>query len=200
VAVDVVAIDMPIATSPITTRREADAKVSKAFARAKCSTHSPAKDRPGELSDELSRDFASLGYDIAKVGMGGSSGRIFETYPHPALLSLVDEQERLKYKLSRTQKYWPESPPAERRIMLVREWSRILARLKDVISGITLGIPCEDSVGSIPLKELKGVEDALDALVCAWVATQFLSGNCDAYGDDTAAIWIPKRPGSWERL
>ena len=200
VAVGVVAIDMPISTSPITARREADSKASKAFARAKCATHSPTRERPGKLSDRLSRDFASAGYDIATVGMGGSSGRLFETYPHPALLSLMNGQERLKYKLSRTQKYWPDTPPAERRIRLVREWSRILERLGEVIGGINLAIPSDDSVGSISLKELKGVEDALDALVCAWVATEFLADNCDAYGDDTAAIWIPRQPRSWKAL
>ncbi len=37
----------------------------------------------------------------------------------------------------------------------------------------------------------KGYEDALDALVCAWVALQFFKGTCYAYGDKTSCIWIP---------
>ena len=38
---------------------------------------------------------------------------------------------------------------------------------------------------------LKRYEDALDALVCAWVGTRYVEGHADHYGDDDAAIWIP---------
>jgi predicted RNase H-like nuclease len=38
---------------------------------------------------------------------------------------------------------------------------------------------------------LKRYEDALDALVCAWVGAKYLLGEAVAYGDGTAAIWVP---------
>ena len=39
----------------------------------------------------------------------------------------------------------------------------------------------------------KGYEDAVDALVCAWVAVEFVNGRCKGYGDEESCIWIPKR-------
>ena len=41
------------------------------------------------------------------------------------------------------------------------------------------------------LAGLKSYEDALDALVCAWVGTEYLAGRATAYGDCDAAIWVP---------
>ncbi len=42
--------------------------------------------------------------------------------------------------------------------------------------------------------QLKPYEDALDAVVCAWVGACYLNGTATAYpGDDpVAAIWIPE--------
>jgi hypothetical protein len=35
----------------------------------------------------------------------------------------------------------------------------------------------------------------LDALVCGWVVTRYLTDQCRAYGNYTAAIWIPTVDG-----
>jgi predicted RNase H-like nuclease len=42
------------------------------------------------------------------------------------------------------------------------------------------------------LSRFKTYEDALDALVSAWVGMKYLEGNATPYGDSTAAIWIPE--------
>ena len=39
--------------------------------------------------------------------------------------------------------------------------------------------------------EMKAFEDALDAIVCAWVAICVLEGRAEPYGDEESAIWIP---------
>ena len=41
-----------------------------------------------------------------------------------------------------------------------------------------------------PLAALKRWEDAVDALVAAWVGIRYLEGTAEPYGDATAAIWI----------
>ena len=41
----------------------------------------------------------------------------------------------------------------------------------------------------------KRYEDALDALVCGWVAARFVQGNSMPYGGATAAVWVPKADG-----
>ena len=35
------------------------------------------------------------------------------------------------------------------------------------------------------------MEDALDAVVCAWVGVCALEGRAKAYGDPDSAIWVP---------
>ena len=37
-------------------------------------------------------------------------------------------------------------------------------------------------------------EDALDALICAWVGACMVDHEALGCGDDDAAIWIPYRP------
>ena len=39
--------------------------------------------------------------------------------------------------------------------------------------------------------ELKAYEDALDAIVCAWIAICALEARAVPFGDETSAIWIP---------
>lgn len=39
--------------------------------------------------------------------------------------------------------------------------------------------------------EVKAYEDALDAILCAWVATFALEGRATPFGDENSAIWIP---------
>src|SRR2546430_2209104 len=51
--VDLVAIDMPLARSPIVGRRTSDKAVSKAYGGRKCGTHTPSASRPGHNSDGL---------------------------------------------------------------------------------------------------------------------------------------------------
>lgn len=41
------------------------------------------------------------------------------------------------------------------------------------------------------LSSLKRYEDALDALVCAWVGIKFMEGHALALGDDRCAVWVP---------
>ncbi len=45
--------------------------------------------------------------------------------------------------------------------------------------------------GPRPFARLKRYEDALDALVRAWVGIEYLAGRTRAFGDADAAIWTP---------
>jgi predicted RNase H-like nuclease len=65
-----------------------------------------------------------------------------------------------------------------------------VAGLKKEIDKIDLNLPEEHAPGTV--SGLKRFEDAIDALVCAWVGAQYLKGNALPYGDIAGAIWIPK--------
>jgi predicted RNase H-like nuclease len=69
-------------------------------------------------------------------------------------------------------------------------WRPIVELLDARIEGVSaaLPIPAPDCRGC----ELKVFEDALDAVVCAWVGDFVLDGKAKAIGDETSAIWVPE--------
>jgi predicted RNase H-like nuclease len=106
--VDLVAIDMPIATVPFSTRRPADDAISTAFGRQGCSAHSPSATRPGPLGAELTNQFLRAGFTLATAGNPLRTPRqLIEVYPHPALLALLRASYRIPYKVQKSTRYWP---------------------------------------------------------------------------------------------
>ena len=189
--VDVVAVDMPVSMAPITARRAADSAVAREFGGRGCGTHSPSAERPGPVSARLSDGFAEQGYPLATATTpAGAAPCLIEVYPHPALLALLRADYRVPYKVSKARKLWPGTTPAERREKLLEAFAAILAALGAEIRGIPMGLPEARQVTTS--SRLKRYEDALDALVCAWVGSRYLQGMAKPYGDDTAAIWIPQ--------
>ncbi|MCV9961959.1 DUF429 domain-containing protein [Pararhizobium sp. BT-229] len=187
--VDIVAVDMPLAMTPIIDRRTSDNMISKVYGGTKqAGTHSPNEMRPGKLSDELRMGFARVGYPLS-VSM--PTGRaLIEVYPHPALIELAGAVKRLPYKHSKLAKYWKDVVPGARREKLLEVWSQIIGLLDARIQGVTTALP----LPSLAARgfEMKAFEDALDAVVCAWVGACVLDGRAKAYGDATSAIWVPE--------
>ena len=191
--VGVVAVDMPLATVPVTARRRADAAVSRAFGARGASTHSPSAVRPGPLADSLRQDLGARGYPLQTAATGrGAAPALIEVYPHASLLELTGARYRLPYKVSRSLRYHPRTTVRERVRRLRGEIASLVASLRGRIDGVDLALPRSGEIPS--LRVLKRYEDALDALVCAWSAACYLEGEALPYGDGTAAIWVP-RPG-----
>jgi predicted RNase H-like nuclease len=80
--VDLVAIDMRLALTPINTRRVADDAVSRAYGGRKCGTHTPSALRPGRISDALRESFERAGYPLRTDRLARPG--VIEVYPHPA--------------------------------------------------------------------------------------------------------------------
>jgi predicted RNase H-like nuclease len=196
---DVVAIDMPLSLEPIVGRRASDLAVSRAYGAKKCATHSPSAERPGKISDALREAFADCGYRLQTAAHPSppylDTPALIEVYPHPALVELTGATERLRYKISRANKYWPALKPAERRENLLEAWTEIAAALEPQIEGVTAGLPALGAIASG--LDLKAHEDALDGVVCAWVGVCALEGTAAAFGDANSAIWIPARDRKW---
>ena len=196
---DVVAIDMPLSLEPIVKRRCSDLAVSRAYGAKKCGTHSPSPERPGKISDALRKDFAACGYRLRTASYPSAphldTPALIEVYPHPALVELTGAAERLRYKISKANKFWPKLKPPERRKNLVEAWTEIGAALEQQIEGVTARLPVVKETASG--LDLKAHEDALDAVVCAWVGVCALEGSAEAFGDTSSAIWIPARDRKW---
>lgn len=188
--IDLIAIDMPLARSKITGRREADNAVSRAYGRQKCGTHSPSSARPGSISDTLRAELERAGYRLCLTEI--RTPGLIEVYPHPALVNLTGSAERLPYKLSRTRSYWKDADAGGRWQLLLCEWRRIIEALDREIDGVRAHMPPVSAEARG--RDKKAYEDRIDAIVCAWTAIQALSGCAQSYGDEDATIWIPRRP------
>jgi predicted RNase H-like nuclease len=191
-AVDLVTIDMPVATGLITGRRVADNAISKVFGGKGCSVHTPNSRRPGPIADHLRRGFAANGYPLATTTVpSGTCPALADVFPHTALLTVLDASYRVPYKVDKAPRYcptkkWPSLSVSDRRSKILAEWRRILDALSRTISDIVLRLPDAGSNAT-----LKRYEDVLDALVCAWVGIAYLKGRAVPYGDAAAAIWSP---------
>ena len=190
-SIDVVAVDMPVAKEPFRTRRAADNAISKRFGASWCSAHSPSRERPGEVGQAFSEGLDASHQLVTTQLEVGVTPALIEVYPHPALLTLLDIQKRAPYKASKTGRYWGGKDLLTRGQLLLDQWHLILGALKKEIDGIDLPIPKVFEPG-MTIAGLKRYEDALDALICAWVGIRFVKGLCDAYGDDISAIWVPR--------
>ena len=189
-SVDLVALDIPLARHPITQRRSSDNAISKAFGSKGCSAHSPSAERPGPISDDLMRQLHEQGFELQTARpVSAQHQRAIEVYPHPALLALTNADYRVPYKVGKSGKYWPGESQARRRQRLLDEFGAILNRLCGELGEPGFKLPEADRVTSF--SRLKRYEDALDALVCAWVGMRHLQEQTRAYGDESSAIWVP---------
>lgn len=189
-SVDLIAIDMPVALEAFSGRRVADNEISRAFGRHGCSAHSPNASRPGPLGAEVKRAFHDAGYPLlTAVGHSGYRRGLIEVYPHPALLLLLSARFRVPYKVQKSRRYWSGLNVRQRVERLSETFMAIQTALTAQIDGATVPLP---DPGECSLAALKRYEDALDALICGWIGIQFASGNAIAYGDATAAVWVPR--------
>lgn len=192
--VRLVAIDMPIAKTPFSARRAADTAVSQRFGGRGCAAHSPTAARPEPLGARLTAEFEAIGLPLASSPLEVASGPCsIEVYPHPALLSLVGDSYRVRYKVSRSTRYWPGSSVSDRIGLLLAEFGRIHAALSQRLGPLPIASPVASQFST--LAGLKRHEDALDALVCAWVGSLVLASEAEPLGDESAAVWVPtERP------
>ncbi|AII49186.1 hypothetical protein KR52_08525 [Synechococcus sp. KORDI-52] len=186
-----VSVDMPLATTPITSRRAADTAISSRFGPSGCAVHSPSAERPGGMADQLRADFAALGVILHTNASKQTTQALIECYPHVALLALLKRDYRVPYKVSRSGQYWKDEKltRSERIQRLLKQFHAIKDGLDEHIRGIPEFIP--DPCEVTTLASLKPVEDMLDGLICAWIGLEYLEGRTVGLGDDTAAIWVP---------
>lgn len=200
---NVIALDIPIGPQFITGRRTADKMVTSAYISRKAGTHSPTAKRPGPISQMLFQQLSACGFEWlhtkSTFSRNKNSHVFIEAYPHPAIIELLDLDERLKYKVSKLQKYWPGLEGDKRWAALAQNLARLRTALDKRIAGVADWLPSAKSfIKNESTSRLKGYEDALDAIVCTWIGCEFLAGHCVAYGDEGSAIWLP-RPRSFHR-
>lgn len=188
--VNVVALDIPLSNEEINGRRLCDNEISRVYATRKASTHSPNVNRPGPISNNIRDQLSESGFKLA-LESGMLCPIFMEIYPHTAIIELFNLEERLKYKVSRRSKYWPQLSPEERIREIICNLNRLYQYLNSWFTNLDKHIMPMDSQKQYPIWEIKGQEDCLDALVSALTGGLYLEGKIKAYGDKTGVIWVP---------
>ncbi|MDZ7292913.1 MAG: DUF429 domain-containing protein [candidate division KSB1 bacterium] len=198
---NVIALDIPLAPRPITGRRVADNLVTRLYGGRRAGTHTPTAKRPGPISRMLFEQLTAYGFTwqsaetqiLPNKSKAQNSHVFFETYPHPAIIELLGLEERLKYKVSKLQKYWPELDHEARRVAVARELDRLRTALAKRITNVRKWLPPARFFLNVRRTAwLKNYENAIDAIICAWIGCQFVYGRCSSYGDAASAIWLPR--------
>lgn len=189
----IVALDIPLARKPLNGRRPCDNAVTSAYVSRGAGTHTPSAVRPGPISKSLFQQLRKAGYQWHTQGKAGQTARVFiETYPHPAIIELMQLPMRLAYKTSRVSQYWPEANSRTRWQRLCKNLDALRLALVDEINGLENLIPSAKVLLKNGNKaQLKHLEDSLDAVVCCWIGYQFWRGHALAYGNEQSAIWLP---------
>ena len=158
----VVAIDAPLLVRNDRGRRACEAELAAEYSSRKAGPHPSNRSlftrRNGRIrGEDLSGRLAELGF-VDPWSQG--SRTLLEVYPHPALVEAFGLHERLLYKAKKGVR------PDGRRTGL-RNLSRLLDALDGAdpaLRGERVAVP-ESARG----RELKAIEDRLDARVCAWI-------------------------------
>ena len=166
----VVAVDAPLVVLNRTGRRQADADVSAKYGKFEAGAYPANLNNPnlgpGSKAGGLLRALVARGGTIVERAEDVSSGRlIFEMYPHPAMVELFALKQTIKYKKGRVakkrvgQRELADAIRAHLCAAKARPRLRADPKLDDL-----LGEPQEPLKG----RALKGREDRLDAVVCAY--------------------------------
>ena len=185
-----VAIDAPLIIRNTYGQRPCEHALSKDYGgKKKASPHSSnLKQYPDASSVKLSEWLESNG--LIHMGSPNIEKWQIECYPHPAIIELFGLEERLKYKRGRI------NQKRSGQVCLAQH-IRTLESYPSLPLLITPG--CDKYLDSNCIKELRGTrlksnEDALDAIVCLFIAGLYTIGQpMTIFGDlKSGYIVVPK--------
>lgn len=191
---DCIAVDMPIASYHIKSRRECETAISKEYGRKGASTHNPNENRPGSISVELYNCMTENGYLWMTNGMTHASKSLIEVYPHTAIIEYLGLDYRYEYKVSKksTYKSWSSLTPSQKQDKLIRNLEYLLNQLSLRVPNIFDHFTKLSSEAQYTQAQLKGYEDAIDSVICALTGVDFMLGNVIGFGNNEGAIWVPQ--------
>lgn len=182
-AASVVAIDAPLRVPNAKGRRRCEIELSREYASRKAGPHSSNRERfvtsYGRVrGEDLARDLEALGFRDPWTGLPRT---LIEVYPHPALVEAFDLPERLRYK--------------RKSGFRVSDQRAGLARLEEMISSLRTADPPINATripvtNDIKGRDLKRLEDRLDARICAWVAAVWRN-----WGEDRVRLFGTSEDG-----
>jgi predicted RNase H-like nuclease len=196
-----VAVDAPLWVPNDIGRRPCEVALARDFARFHAGPHPANRSRlaawDGSVAGErLAAALQSAGFSADPCPTTDARSRrrlILEAFPHPAIVVLFRLDQRLLYK---------KGTPAAKRAGLttLRELIRThLTHLEPpLVPTPVLDALCAEDVEALRGAALKGYEDRLDALICAYIAYWYWywgAERCRMYGTiDEGHIIVPSLP------
>lgn len=193
----VVAFDAPLIVRNATGMRDCERAVSARFGARNASCY-PSNLANRNFTDGGRAWSLSVQLDLDTRWENAGQRRAIEVYPHAALVSLFDLPTVLRYKRGRGRTLETRRAEMVRLIRLVE--SLVSAEPALSVDGSKAWAAASTSVGNAtrPM-HLNAVEDAIDAVVCAYVAllAHRAPTSLEAFGSQLdGAIWVPIGPSS----
>lgn len=196
-----VAVDAPLWVPNETGRRPCEIALARDFARFHAGPHPANRQRLAAWDRTVAGERLVnllLAHGFSRQPCPGSDRRsphrlVFETFPHPAMVVLFDLERRLAYK---------RGSPQDKRAGLLTLRELIRTRLTCIepplLLSPALDALCSGDLSGVRGAALKGSEDRLDALVCAYLAYWYWywgEQRCRLYGSiDGGHIITPWPP------
>ena len=160
-----IAIDAPLVVPNIQGTRPVDVEVTKRFRSQEAGTlpanRNILKNQEGDVRGEtLVEKLEKTGCEHSfKIGKLDKGFKVFEVFPHPAMVIIFDLLTTLKYKAKkgRTLNF---------RLKEIERYKDYLSLLQEFIPPLAQPPPSR-------IRGLKSYEDLLDALFCAWLSAYF---------------------------
>ncbi len=166
----VLAVDAPLLVPNENGRRRCETELHRVYGSRKAGPHPSNRSLLLRINGRIrGEDLVSALVPLGFTDPWSAGDRtILEVYPHPALIEIFGLPERLAYKKGRV---------ADRRAGL-RRLEALLATLTD--ADPPLRTPRVMVTGDTRGRSLKGIEDLLDARICAWMALLWSRGGRSA--------------------
>jgi predicted RNase H-like nuclease len=182
-----IAIDAPLIIDNVSGQRDCERELSTVYGARKASCHTSNKTLyPNAKSVSLSKSLFESGYSHLE----GAKWQI-ECYPHPAIIECFGLQERLLYK---------KGIVSTRKNGQIQLASYIQALSESNV--LRLNIPNsfmkylnQENVLTLKGQQLKSNEDALDAIICLYIAAlKHIKTEGTTFGNvNDGYIWVPKQ-------
>ena len=168
----IIAIDAPLVVPFEKRGREGDRLITKLFGSYDAGVYPATRFYLGRYGGkriwDLVEDLEKAGFrHDCRVDPGTSARTFFETYPHAATVALFNLRKTLKYKTRQGRTYetrWREFRKLE-------SFLKGLARARPAMAGVGPFIATD--LKALRGGKLKGYEDRLDAILCAYIAAYY---------------------------
>ena len=181
-----IAIDAPLIIPNATGQRTCEVDLSADYRRRKAATHASNQTRyPNAFSVQLAEQLSAQGFSH----LGRKRWQI-ECYPHPALIEILGLTERHLYKKGRVADKQHGQIALADYLKQLSQSAVLALHLPDEIKPVLSA----QHIHSLNGRALKTNEDALDAIICLYIAALYqLSVPAMTYGDAQAGyIWVPQ--------